>query len=175
VNKVLKGWNWVEKFIVGLLAFSAMAFSFYTVMIRYVFKAAPSWGEEIIIYMIVWAVFITASTLAEERGHVAATLLVERFPLKTRRFLAVMNGVLAMGFCILICIWGYRIVALTFLTDERSLTALRFSLWIPYLSVPAGCTLVAIRYLRRLYRLLFRFDQSEILEAHEMAREETHS
>lgn len=175
MNKVLKGWNWTEKFLIGLLAFSAVAFSFYTVIMRYAFKAAPGWGEEVIIYMIVWAVFLSASTLAEERGHVAATLLVERFPPKRRRLLAVINGLLAMGFCILICIWGYRIVTLTFLTDERSLTALRFPLWIPYLSVPAGCTLVAIRYLRRLYRLLFRFDRSEILEAHEMAREETHS
>ncbi len=175
MNKVLKGWNWIEKFLVGLLAFAAIAFSFYTVIMRYVFKAAPGWGEEVIIYMIVWAVFLSASTLAEERGHVAATLLVERFPLKTRRILAILNGLLALGFCILICIWGYRIVKLTFIIDERSLTALRFPLWIPYLSVAAGCTLVAIRYAKRVYRLLFLFDPSEILEVHEMAREETHS
>jgi len=172
VNKVLKGWNWTEKFLIGLLAFSAMAFSFYTVIMRYVFKAAPGWGEEVIIYMIVWAVFLSASTLAEERGHVAATLLVERFPLKARRILAILNGLLALGFCILICIWGYRIVKTMFLIDERSLTALRFPLWISYLSVAAGCMLVAFRYVTRIYRLLFLFDSSQILEGHEMARED---
>ena len=48
--------------------------------------------------MIIWAVFITASILAEEKGHVAATLIVERFSMKTRRYLAVFNGVVALGF-----------------------------------------------------------------------------
>jgi C4-dicarboxylate transporter DctQ subunit len=169
---ILRGWNWTEKFIVGLLAFSATCLAFYTVIMRYFFKSPPEWGEQVIIYMIIWAVFINASTLAEERGHVAATLLVERFPMKTRRFLAVFNGLVAFGFCLLVSIYGYRIVAITYINDERSLTALRFPLWIPYLSVAAGCTLVALRYVRRVYRLLFRFDTGEIMETHELSREE---
>src|SRR5512134_2225283 len=90
-----KGWIKAEKFIVGLLAFSATLLAFYGVITRYVFKRPPDWAEEICIYMIIWAVFITASTLAAEKGHVAATLIVERFSLKTRRYLAVFNGIVA--------------------------------------------------------------------------------
>jgi TRAP-type C4-dicarboxylate transport system permease small subunit len=167
MNKIIKGWNSVEEFGIGLLAFFATLVSFYGVITRYLFKFSPDWGEEVIIYMIIWAVFISASLLAEERGHVAATLLVERFPLKIRRFLAIFNAVLALGFSVLIFIFGLKIVGDAFLRDERSLTALRFPVWIAYLSVATGCALVAVRYVIRIYRLLFFFDISQILEEHE--------
>jgi C4-dicarboxylate transporter DctQ subunit len=169
-----KEWTKVEKFIVGLLAFSATMIAFYGVITRYLLRRPPDWAEEIVIYLIIWAVFITASILAEERGHVAATLIVEWFPLKARRYLAVFNGLVALGFCVAVSFLGYKIVSAAYVNDERSLTALRFPVWIPYLSVAAGCTLVALRYAIRVYRLIFFFQPSEILETHELSRTEKH-
>jgi len=167
VDKILKGWNWVEKTLIGILALSATLISFYTVLTRYLLNYSPDWGEEVIIYLIIWGVFISASLLAEEREHVAATLLVERFPLKMRRFLAIFNAALALGFTLLIFYFGLKIVGDAFLREERSLTALRFPVWIAYLSVVVGCALVSVRYGIRIHRLLFHFDISLVLEEHE--------
>jgi C4-dicarboxylate transporter DctQ subunit len=172
MSKWEKGWTQVEKFIVGILVLSATFISFWAVIARYILHNPPDWGEEIVIYLIIWAVFITASILADEKGHVAATLIVERFSLKTRRYLAVFNGLVALGFCVAVSILGFKIVSAAYVNDERSLTALRFPVWIPYLSVAAGCTLVALRYVLRVYRLIFSFQPSEIMETHEMSREE---
>ncbi|MFH1758833.1 MAG: TRAP transporter small permease [Pseudomonadota bacterium] len=172
MSKWEKGWTRVEKFIVGILALSAIIISFWAVIARYMLHNPPDWAEEIVIYLIIWAVFFTASILAAEKGHVAATLIVERFPLKARRYLAVFNGLVALSFCVAVSVLGYKIVAAAYIYDERSLTALRFPVWIPYLSVAAGCTLVALRYVLRVYRLLFSFQPSEIMETHEMSREE---
>jgi C4-dicarboxylate transporter DctQ subunit len=166
-----RGWSRVEKFIVGILALSATLISFWAVFARYLLHNPPDWGEEVVIYLIIWAVFITASILAEEKGHVAATLIVERFPLRARRVLAVFNGLVALGFCVIVTFFGYKIVSAAYVFDERSLTALRFPVWIPYLSVAAGCTLVALRYALRVYRLIFSFEPSQILETHEMSRQ----
>ncbi len=167
MDKILKRWNWVEKTLIGILAFSATLISFYTVMTRYLLNYSPDWGEEVIIYLIIWGVFISASLLAEEREHVAATLLVERFPLKMRRFLAILNAALPFGFCVFIFIFGLKIVGDAFLREERSLTALRFPVWISYLSVVVGCALVSVRFVIRIRRLLFHFDPSLIMEEHE--------
>ena len=174
MSKWERGWTRVEKFIVGVLTFSATLIAFYGVIARYLLRRPPDWAEEIVIYLIIWAVFITASILAEEKGHVAATLMVERFPLKARRYLAVFNGLVALGFCVAVSILGFKIVSAAYVNDERSLTALRFPVWIPYLSVAAGCTLVALRYAIRVYRLIFSFQSSEILETHELSRGEKH-
>src|SRR4030042_3168082 len=101
MSKWERGWTRVEKFIVGVLAFSATLIAFYGVISRYILKRPPDWAEEIVIYLIIWAVFISASILAAQKGHVAATLIVERFSLKTRRYLAVFNGLVALRFCVL--------------------------------------------------------------------------
>jgi len=166
---LLKAWNRAEKFISGVLAFLAILFAFYGVIMRYVFNSSPEWTEEIIMYMIIWTVFIISSTLAEERGHVGATFVVERFPPQARRVVEIFTGILALVFCVLICIGGYQIVYVTYTIDERSLSSLRVPLWFTYLAIPAGMTLIAVRYIKRLYRLMFRFDLSDMLDTHEMS------
>ena len=171
MNKILRRWNRVEGFLFGFLNLAAVAVAFYGVIMRYIFRAPPFWTEEVCIYMIIWAVFIAASTLAEERGHVAATLIVERFPIQIRRMLGVFNGIVCLAFCGIISWYGFQIVWQTYACNQKSPTALRFPLWIASLSVALGCLLVGIRYGLRIYRLLFQFQKSEILESHEMARE----
>src|SRR4030042_1365587 len=174
MSKWERGWTRVEKFIVGVLAFSATIIAFYGVISRYILKRPPDWAEEIVLYLIIWSVFITASILAAEKGHVAATLIVERFSLKTRRYLPVFNGLVALVFCVLVSILAFKIVSAAYVNDERSLTALRFPVWIPYLSVAIGCTLVALRYVFRVFRLIFSFQPSEIMETHELSRDGGH-
>lgn len=172
MDKILKRWNFLEKLLVGILALSATGVSFYAAIMRYAFKKAPDWGEEMATYLLIWAVFITASILAEERGHVAASLLVERFSLSIRRVLAIFNALLAIGFCLLVGFFGYKLVFHALAIDQRSLSALRLPLWITYLSVSTGCTLIIIKYVVRAYKLIFQFNPKDILEIHEMSREE---
>jgi len=170
VKRFLKVWNWAERFFVGLLAFIATMIAFYGVVMRYGFNSSPEWAEETIMYMIIWSVFIIASTLVEEGGHVGATFVVEHFPPKARRVVEVFTSFLALIFCVLVCYWGYQIVHIAYVTEERSLTSMRYPLWGTYLSVPVGATLILGRYARRLYRLLFRFEPSDLLETHEVSR-----
>ena len=170
MERFLRAWNWTERFLVGLLALLAVIFAFYGVIMRYGFNISPEWVEETVMYMIIWSVFIISSTLAEEQGHVGATFVVERFPPKARRVVEIITGILALVFCALVCYWGYQIVHVAYVTDERSLTSMRYALWGTYLSVPVGATLILGRYVRRLYRLLFRFDPSDLLETHEVSR-----
>jgi C4-dicarboxylate transporter DctQ subunit len=169
VKTLLNVWNWTEKFLTGLLALLALILAFYAVVMRYVFNNAPEWSEEYIMYMIIWAVFLVSSTLAEERGHVGATFVVERFPPKLLRVVEIITGFLALGFCVLICVKGYQIVWIAFVTDERSLTSMRNAMWYVYLAIPFGGTLIGGRYIKRIYQLLFRFDPSDLLGAHEMS------
>lgn len=171
VNNILRQWNRLEQFLFGFLALAALAVAFYGVFMRYIFDAPPHWNEELSIYLIIWSVFITASTLAAENGHVAATLLVEHFPVPVRRALAVVTKLLILGFCSVITWNGFLMVLDSYLMDQRSPTALRFPFWIAYLSVTTGCFLICLRSIIQIYRLIFRFQKTDILEGHEMSRE----
>lgn len=171
MDKIIKQWNKIEGFTFGFLNIAALGVVFYGVVLRYVFQAPPFWTEEVAIYLIIWAVYITASTLAEEKGHVGATLIIERLPVKVRRIIAIFNGFVCLVFCSVISWYGFQIVWQTYECGQKSSTALRFPLWIAYLSVTVGCLLVSMRYSMRIWRLIFRFKKSIILEKHEVSRE----
>lgn len=55
------GWNRVKKFLIGLLALVGVPSAFYGILMGDVFRTAPEWTEEVIIYMTIWAVFIAAN------------------------------------------------------------------------------------------------------------------
>ncbi|MFC1798859.1 TRAP transporter small permease [Thermodesulfobacteriota bacterium] len=171
MQKALKIWNTLEKYFVGIVALTATLFAFWGVVTRYGFSYSLDWLEEIVVYLIIWSVFVVASTVAEERGHVGATFFVEMLPPTLRRLVETLTASLALTFCVLICYWGYQIVHIAYITDERSSTIMRYPQWCFYLALPVGMTLVSARYLKRLYRLIFCFSRSELLEHHEMSRE----
>ena len=154
-----------------MAALVATMLAFSGVITRYVFSYSPDWLEEIVIYAVIWAVFVVASTIAEERGHVGATFIAEMLPPALRRLVEILTGLLALVFCVLVCYWGFQVVYIACLTDERSATIMRYPLWGFYLALPVGMMLMVARYLKRLYRLIFCFSQSELMGHHEMSRE----
>jgi TRAP-type C4-dicarboxylate transport system permease small subunit len=172
MDNIIKKWNQVENFLVGILALCSLCAVFYNIIGRYVIYISPDWIEETVVYMIIWAVYLVGSILAKEKGHVAATLVVEHCPIKVRRIVDIFNAILSLGFCALVLWYGFQIVFQIFANGQRSSTSLRLPLWIPYLAVPVGCTLIGIRYVIRIYRLIFKFQASDVIESHEMSREE---
>jgi C4-dicarboxylate transporter, DctQ subunit len=170
MGKIIQRWNWSERSFAGLLGLITTFLAFTNTLLRYLFDYSPEWMEEIVIYLIVWSAFVIASTLVEERRHVGATFLVDLLPARMRRGVEVVTSVLALSFCVVVLLLGYKIVYISYITDERSMSGVRFPVWIFYLALPVGLTLITARYGRRIYRLLFRFTPSLLEEKHELSR-----
>ena len=62
-KKILKIWDILELYLAGTVLAVAVGFSFYQVVMRYVFNRAPEWAEESVMYLIIWAVYIISSKL----------------------------------------------------------------------------------------------------------------
>lgn len=170
MRKIIERWNWSERSFAGLLGLITTFLAFTNTLLRYLFSYSPEWMEEIVIYLIVWSAFVIASTLVEERRHVGATFLVDFLPTGMRRAVEVGTSVLALSFCVVVLLLGYKIVYISYITDERSMSGVRFPTWIFYLALPVGLSLITARYGRRIYRLLFRFTPSLLEEKHELSR-----
>ena len=170
MGKFVRRWNWTERSLAGLLGLITTFLAFTNTVLRYVFSYSPEWMEEIVVYLIIWSAFIIASTLVEEERHVGATFLVDLLPPWMHRLVEVITSLLALSFCTLILLLGYKIVYISYLTDERSMSGVRFPLWMFHLALPVGLTLITARYGMKIYRLLFHFSPSELRECHESSR-----
>ncbi|WP_370134037.1 MULTISPECIES: TRAP transporter small permease [unclassified Bradyrhizobium] len=157
----------VEQTIVGLLGIAALAFGVIQVIGRYVTPHhAISYAEEVIVYLLVWAVMITSSQLVRRNGHVRSDLVLRLLSPSKQRVLEIFNCVVALVFLVGLCWFGWQVVDTSLALDERSSSVLQFPMWVYYAALPTAGALMSIRYLAHLVALLFFYDGSMLSAGH---------
>lgn len=148
---MMKIWNRAEQALVGVFGLAALAFALWQIASRYFFpQDSISYAEEVIVYLLIWAIMIVSSQLVRTDGHVRPDLVLNVVPAGVARWMEVLNCVAAIVFCGALVWYGWQVVDIALLIDERSASDLRFPMWIYYAALPAGGLLMLIRYVIRL-------------------------
>lgn len=132
----------------GLLALAAAVLTVSESVLRYVAPMKlPDWGAEVTVYLIGWAVMLSASRLIRDRMHVSVEMLAERLP--ARRQVALHLFTCLFGVVVAGCIaWaGWLMVDFAILLGERSDSSIRFPMWAYYAAILVGFALSAATYL----------------------------
>jgi C4-dicarboxylate transporter DctQ subunit len=163
----MKFWDRVEQTLVGLLGLCALIVALWQVIGRYLTPAhAISYAEEVIVYLMIWAVMIVSGQLVRRDGHVRPDLVLRILPQQLARWMEVFNCLVAIAFSAALVWYGFRIVQTSILIDERSSSDLQFPIWIYYLALPTGGALMLVRYVIRLLRYIFRYDPATMAPGH---------
>ena len=148
---MMKIWNRAEQTLVGVFGLAALAFALWQIVSRYFFpRQSISYAEEVIVYLLIWAIMIVSSQLVRTDGHVRPDLVLNVVPAAIARWMEVLNCVAAIAFCGALVWYGRQVVDIALLIDERSAPDLRFPMWIYYAALPVGGLLMLIRYVIRL-------------------------
>ncbi|MGZ3291112.1 MAG: TRAP transporter small permease [Xanthobacteraceae bacterium] len=148
---MMKIWNRAEQTLVGVFGLVALAFALWQIVSRYFFpRQSISYAEEVIVYLLIWAIMIVSSQLVRTDGHVRPDLVLNVVPAGVARWMEVLNCVAAIVFCGALVWYGRQVVDIALLIDERSASDLRFPMWIYYAALPVGGLLMLIRYVIRL-------------------------
>ncbi|HEY0423162.1 MAG TPA: TRAP transporter small permease [Rhodopila sp.] len=151
----MKAWDRAERTLVGVLGLAALAFALWQVASRYFFpRESISYAEEVIVYLMIWAIMIVSSQLVRTDSHVRPDLVLHVVPVGVARWMEVFNCFAAMAFCGALIWYGWQIVEIAWLIDERSASDLRFPMWIYYSALPVGGLLMLIRYAIRIAGLV---------------------
>jgi len=160
-------WDKAEQTLVGLLGLSALAVALWQVVGRYaVPQNAISFAEEIIVYLMIWAVMIVSSQLVKRDGHVRPDLVLRMFSPGVARWIEVFNCIVAIVFCVGMVWYGASIVDTAILIEERSSSDLQFPMWIYYLALPVGSGLMVVRYIFRAIGYICFFDPVTMKPGH---------
>jgi C4-dicarboxylate transporter DctQ subunit len=155
----MRAWNFVERVLIGVLGALALAVGTYQVIGRYVDqRIAFAYGDEVVVYLTVWGVFLASSQLVRTDGHVRPDIVLRLLPSQVQRWVEAFNCCVAIVFCLGMAYCGFQIAQGSWELDERSITGLEFPMWLYYASVMVGGGLMVVRYVIRLYRYVFRFD-----------------
>ncbi len=168
----MRWWDRIEQTLVGLLGACALIVGMVQVIGRYLTpNHAIGWAEEVIVYLIIWAVMIVSSQLVRSDGHVRPDLVLRLLPPQGQRVMEAFNCLVALAFCFGMIWYGWEIVSASWLLEETSSTDLGFPMWIYYAALPTGGVLMFVRYVIRLIRYLFYYDPATMTVGHAIAHE----
>ena len=93
------------------ILFILMAFiiviMFGQVLFRYIFNQSLSWSEELAKFIFVWLTFLGAAICLKERMHIGVEFLIERLPVKWKRYFELFQTVLITLFNVAMSVIGF--------------------------------------------------------------------
>ncbi|QCB48623.1 TRAP transporter small permease [Hydrogenophaga sp. PAMC20947] len=121
------------------------------VFVRAVLNQSSIWQTEFVMYLLVAATFIGSPYILLTRGHVAVDVVPLMVRPRARRGLHMVGSLIALTFCGLFLYasvpWWWE----TWVSDQTTSSMWRARLWIPYLSVPVGLTMLCLQYLAEMW------------------------
>ena len=152
---MMKIWHRTEQTLVGLLGLAALGVALWQILSRYFLpQRSISYAEEVVVYLVIWAIMIVSSQLVRTDSHVRPDLVLNVVSAGVARWMEAFNCVAAIAFCGASIWYGRQVVEIALLIDEHSASDLRFPMWIYYAALPTGGALMLIRYAIRLVGLV---------------------
>lgn len=145
-DKILNLLFYLSGSIVAFIAISVC----YNVFMRYFFKSPPLWVVQATEYSLLWIVFLSASFLLREKGHISIDIMYSRLKGKKKEvvdFAIYLICVFFMGIFTFFSLMYFLECLSSNVTDVRTYTVKK---WVLFLVVPLGAFFLTIQFLRFL-------------------------
>ena len=94
----------------AILLLAMVAFTVYSVVMRYVFKDPPIWGDLLTVLSNIWLVFFALALTVRDKDHIALDLIYDWLPRKAAFFIRQFWTVVIFCLGIVMIIWGIEAV-----------------------------------------------------------------
>lgn len=144
INNMKLLFDKVEKIILWLLAllFAVMVVSlFYQIIMRFLFKSANAWSEELTRYSFIWMTMLGSAVATRRSRNMDVDFIVNKMPKLLRSVNTVITKGLIIAFLLVIIAYGISLVGITF---KQLSAGLRIPMAYIYAAVPTGGILILL-------------------------------
>ena len=114
---------------------------------RYLFQIPSDWQDEMSVFLLVGATFLSAAWVQERRGHVGIQALAAILPPNLDRVRRRVSDMAALAFCAFFCWKSWSLLIEAVRDGQTSNSAWGAPLWVPYSCMAVGMTLVVLEFL----------------------------
>lgn len=143
--------SWIEDFLAATTLAAAAALAILAVILRYVFDYVIFWSSEAVIYLIIFSTFMGAVITLRHNEHVNIDILPFLLGRRGKRIFTVLGSLVTLIYCGVIGSYAWILVAEPAIRNTVT-PALDLPLWVVYLGLPIGLTLMFVRALEIVYR-----------------------
>ena len=151
MKKALDVFRTLEKvFLVVPVAFLCVCVV-VNIFMRAFFQSGISWLEEFSRYVFVFATFLGASIAVESDQHPKMTAVVDAVPQKASLVLKIVGNLFCAALSFVVAYYGYLQI-MKMAANGAQASSLPIPLYVPYLIIPLGMLVSAIRYLCQIWQ-----------------------
>ncbi len=147
----------VVKYLTNVLMALNLILILSSVFFRYVLKNPLVWSEELAKFLLVWTVFLAASTSIKNWDNLTVTFLTEKFSPKTSRMADMVIKTIAFVFIVFLFVLAMK--AIPNVWGRERAPALGITMVIPQLGVIVGLSLMILQFIG-LFVEIFRTEKT---------------
>jgi TRAP-type C4-dicarboxylate transport system permease small subunit len=119
----------------------------YSVFSRYFFHFSTDWQDELSVFLIVGAVFMSGAAIQAQRGHVAIEAIVGLLPAHSNHIRQLVVDFASFAFCAFFAWKSWTLLDEAITENYHSGSTWGPPLWIPYSLMSVGMTLLSLQLL----------------------------
>ena len=119
----------------------------YSVIVRYFLKISTDWQDEMSVFLIVGAVFMSSAAVQALRGHVAIEAIVDLLPPRANFIRQILVDLASFAFCAFFAWKSWTLLHEAVVEGYHSGSTWGPPLWVPYSLMAVGMTLLSLQIL----------------------------
>lgn len=119
-----------------------------------------AWIEEVTIYLVAWGMLMAAASAVALDEHVRVDFVLRLLGPKAERRADILAAVAGLAFCLMMAWFGWEVVQFALRWDERGPSMLQIPMAYYYAALPVSMLLCSLRYVFKLYAMIFKGSQS---------------
>jgi TRAP-type C4-dicarboxylate transport system permease small subunit len=152
-ERALAALNHVIVIVSSVALVIASAVLTYSVASRYFLHFSTDWQDELSVFLIVGAVFMSSAAIQAQRGHVAIEAIVSLLPERVNRARQWLVDVASLIFCAYFAWKSWTLLEEAWIEDFHSGSTWGPPLWVPYSLMTVGMALLSLQLLLQVTRL----------------------
>jgi TRAP-type C4-dicarboxylate transport system permease small subunit len=117
----------------------------YSVVLRYFSPQPTDWQDEFSVFLLIGVTFLSAAWVQSQRGHIGIEALAAILPPQVNRARMLVVDMLSALFCAFFAWKSWTLLHEAWVEGYYSATSWAPPLWIPYLAMSAGMTLLTVQ------------------------------
>src|SRR5579871_4582437 len=126
----------------------------YSVLSRYFLHLSTDWQDELSVFLIVGAVFMSSAAIQARRGHVAIEAITGLLPAGVNRVRQIAVDIASFAFCAFFAWKSWLLLEEAWTENYHSESTWGPPLWIPYSLMTVGMMLLSIQLLMQIVAAL---------------------
>lgn len=147
IERVLAAINYVVVIVSSAALVVASAVLSYSVFARYFLRAPTDWQDELSIFLIVGAVFMSGAAVQARRGHVGIEAIVGLLSPRANAVRQLLVDLASLAFCGFFAWKSWTLLREAVVGGYHSNSDWEAPLWIPYSLMATGMTLLSVQIL----------------------------